>query len=602
MAFSSVTTARYWNASTNVPPIKSGIGQTGSAFIVSVAGTTTVDGMSNWEVGDWIVFALDRWYRLAIGNSHLGTMASQDADDVNITGGVITGMSNVDSEVFSVEGEIIYRQPGGIYSHANLGLGVDALASFSSTTAKFGMIGIGYRSFQMTIDEQESTGIGYQTGQYNQGSYNFFGGYKAGNGSPANVVSNKGTLPNAAALPVSGNTLGDAYTIIDTKKLFIWDGSWVDYGVATTSRTVAIGTGAGRFMRTKSYGTIIGMQAAYSADADYLSVYGAYAGFNITTGEKQNLFGGFAGYNLTTGSENLFAGWSAGYSLTTNGKSVGLGHQALFNATGDKNLAVGHNSGSGITTGSKNVILGSYTGADGPIGATGSNFIVLSDGDANVRGFFDSAGNLVIGDTSTSSVIGFRFAKNLTGGINAYMMHFDSVVQSDVTASATGLDIGIGVAAGGSALPLLIHQSVNQGVFAKTVSAQYGYHVGSGLTGANMNYAFVSDLAKSGTARWNIFMTGDAPNFMAGNLAIGGTAFGTNAARVLSIATGTAPTTGPADSIQLYSTDLSAGNTMLSLFTEGTCVNANTGTTNLASRIAVRINGTVYYLLAASAP
>ena len=86
----------------------------------------------------------------------------------------------------------------------------------------------------------------------------------------------------------------------------------------------------------------------------------------------------------------------------------------------------------------------------------------------------------------------------------------------------------------------------------------------------------------------------------AGNLGLGTSTFGTSAATVFAIATGTAPTTGPADTIQIYSTDLSAGNTMLSLYTEGTVVNANT-TAAATHRIAIRVNGTVYYLLANTA-
>jgi hypothetical protein len=82
-----------------------------------------------------------------------------------------------------------------------------------------------------------------------------------------------------------------------------------------------------------------------------------------------------------------------------------------------------------------------------------------------------------------------------------------------------------------------------------------------------------------------------------GNLGLGATAFGTSAVRSFAIATGTAPTTGPADTIQIYSTDLTAGNTMLSLYTEGTIVNTNT-TAAATHRIAIRVNGTVYYLLA----
>jgi hypothetical protein len=87
---------------------------------------------------------------------------------------------------------------------------------------------------------------------------------------------------------------------------------------------------------------------------------------------------------------------------------------------------------------------------------------------------------------------------------------------------------------------------------------------------------------------------------VSGNVCIGTTTFGTSAEEVLSIGTGVAPTTGAADTIQIYSTDLSAGNTMLSIYTEGTSVNANT-TAAATHRIAVRINGTVYYLLANTA-
>jgi hypothetical protein len=87
-----------------------------------------------------------------------------------------------------------------------------------------------------------------------------------------------------------------------------------------------------------------------------------------------------------------------------------------------------------------------------------------------------------------------------------------------------------------------------------------------------------------------------------GNVGIATSSFGTSATNVLGIKTGTAPSTGVADTIQIFSTDLSAGNTILSLRTEGTgVVSSNTGTTNLSNRIAVRVNGTVYYLLAASA-
>jgi hypothetical protein len=86
-----------------------------------------------------------------------------------------------------------------------------------------------------------------------------------------------------------------------------------------------------------------------------------------------------------------------------------------------------------------------------------------------------------------------------------------------------------------------------------------------------------------------------------GNILVGTATSPTTGTQCLTIETGTAPTDSPADTVTFYSTDLSAGNTIPSIYTEGTgIVSVNTGTTNLSNRIAVRVNGTVYYLLAAS--
>jgi hypothetical protein len=53
-----------WNASTNTPTITSGVGTDGHFYIVSVAGNTTIDGVSGWQVGDWIVFHSPAWQKV----------------------------------------------------------------------------------------------------------------------------------------------------------------------------------------------------------------------------------------------------------------------------------------------------------------------------------------------------------------------------------------------------------------------------------------------------------------------------------------------------------------------------------------------------------
>ncbi len=46
-----------WDANANNPALASGTGSNGEAYRVSTAGTTALDGISDWQVGDWAVFA-----------------------------------------------------------------------------------------------------------------------------------------------------------------------------------------------------------------------------------------------------------------------------------------------------------------------------------------------------------------------------------------------------------------------------------------------------------------------------------------------------------------------------------------------------------------
>ena len=56
-----------WNADTNDPTLTSGVGTNGDYYIVCVAGNTVLDGQSDWEVGDGLVFegnTLNQWVKI----------------------------------------------------------------------------------------------------------------------------------------------------------------------------------------------------------------------------------------------------------------------------------------------------------------------------------------------------------------------------------------------------------------------------------------------------------------------------------------------------------------------------------------------------------
>lgn len=78
-----------WNASTNTPTLTSGAGVKGDYYQVSVAGSTTLDGISNWGVGDVVAFNGVAWQRIeggadlngvnlqVQGNTSLGTTSTE---------------------------------------------------------------------------------------------------------------------------------------------------------------------------------------------------------------------------------------------------------------------------------------------------------------------------------------------------------------------------------------------------------------------------------------------------------------------------------------------------------------------------------------------
>ena len=61
-----------WNASTNTPTLSSGVGVDGHYRIVSTAGSTLIDGVSSWQVGDWIIFNGATWERVPVPDASSG--------------------------------------------------------------------------------------------------------------------------------------------------------------------------------------------------------------------------------------------------------------------------------------------------------------------------------------------------------------------------------------------------------------------------------------------------------------------------------------------------------------------------------------------------
>lgn len=72
-----------WNASTNTPALASGVGTRGYYYIVNVAGSTNLDGITDWNVGDWAIFDGTAWQQ--VDNTDSVTSVNGQTGAVSLT-------------------------------------------------------------------------------------------------------------------------------------------------------------------------------------------------------------------------------------------------------------------------------------------------------------------------------------------------------------------------------------------------------------------------------------------------------------------------------------------------------------------------------------
>jgi hypothetical protein len=107
-----------WNASTNTPTLASGVGTKGDYFVVGVAGTTTLDGISTWGVGDWATYNGSVWQRVEGG---------ADLEGVNLN---VSGTTNLAALTASTA--LALDASKNVVSVTNTGTGSNVLASSPS--------------------------------------------------------------------------------------------------------------------------------------------------------------------------------------------------------------------------------------------------------------------------------------------------------------------------------------------------------------------------------------------------------------------------------------------------------------------------------------
>jgi hypothetical protein len=72
-----------WNATTNSPTLTSSVGTKGYYYVVSVAGSTNLNGITDWNIGDWAIFNGSVWEK--VDNTEAVTSVNGLTGTVNIS-------------------------------------------------------------------------------------------------------------------------------------------------------------------------------------------------------------------------------------------------------------------------------------------------------------------------------------------------------------------------------------------------------------------------------------------------------------------------------------------------------------------------------------
>jgi len=424
-----------WNASTNTPTLASGVGTNGYYYIVSTAGSTNLDGITDWQVGDWLLFNGTVWQKI---------------DQTNLVISV-NGQTGVVS--------LTYTDVGAFPATSTTGTGNVVLATGSTQSNPTIS---NYQDFtSITAPAYQEGRVWYDT---DQKSLSF---YHDSSLSPVYIGEN-------IVLKVYNNT---GSTIAKGAAVYIQAGGAFTYPNVALAKADAIGTSAviglmnastptGTAGYVTSTGVITGVSTGGTAEGTilYLSPYSAGqlmntvppTGYVVQVGvvAHSNSPNGTI-YTKQTTPLAISAGTIVGALAIANGGTGQTTANAAFNALAPSQTS---NSGKYLYTDGTNTSWASgqlgptgptgTAGANGPTGPTGSNGTNGPTGPTGPTG----ADSTVAGPTGPTGPAGSssNLAVQDEGTTLTSAASSLDFVGSGVTATAVGGAVTVTIPGGGS--------------------------------------------------------------------------------------------------------------------------------------------------------
>ena len=400
-----------WNASTNSPTLASGVGVKGYYYVVSVAGSTNLDGITDWQVGDWAVFNGTVWQK--VDNSEI-TYVSNVATGTGLTGGPITSTGTISISNTAVTaasygaadtvGTFTVNAQGQLTAAANAAIAINvaavsgAVANTVNVIAGTGLSGGGALTANVTLTNAGVTAFNTRTGNVTLSGTDVTTalGYTPGTGN-GTVTSVTGTLPIASSGGVTPNiSISLANATTDGYLNFT---DWNTFNNKQPSGTYVNSVGATSPVASSGGTTpTISMAQANATTNGYLSSTDWTTFNNKGTGN-----GSVTSVDVLGGSTGL---------TTSGGPITGAGNITIAGT-----LVVG-NGGTGVTSLTANaVVIGNATGAVTTVSPGALNNALISNGTNWVSQALPASGVTVTDDTSSNATRYITLTANTSGTI-----------------------------------------------------------------------------------------------------------------------------------------------------------------------------------------